>query len=125
MELIAYNLNEVIQTKTPADVGGNRRGHFWELAPFDGGVTWISKWVGESPWERHSKGDEFIHVLKGEVEIIVMTTTGKYSVHVAEGGVFVVPKNHWHRQVAVSQVTVLGATPGVTDHLEIDPQETL
>ena len=87
-----------------------------------GGSSWIGKWIGESPWEKHAKGDEFIHVLKGTVEILMITSEGKKSVFVPEGNVFVVPMGHWHQQRAQSEVVVLGATPGVTDHSEAEAQ---
>lgn len=98
-----------------------RVGAFWDLAPFDGGSSWVGKWVGQSPWERHSKGDEFLHVLKGQVEVEVLLSSGKQSNLVSAGSIFVVPRNHWHRQIARQEVVVVGATPGITDHSESEP----
>lgn len=117
----SYNLDKVLLTKSDHEVSGSRKGHFWDMEPFDGGATWIGRWSGESPWEKHSKGDEFIHVLKGEVEVVLITATGKKSVFVPEGNIFVVPKNLWHKQVAQFEVVVLGATPGITDHSDNEP----
>jgi quercetin dioxygenase-like cupin family protein len=117
----SFDLEKILQSKSAIPVDGTRSGHFWEMHEFDGGSTWIGKWSGESPWERHASGDEFIHVLKGTVEIEIITEDGKESVVVPEGNIFVVPKNHWHKQIACGDVTVLGATPGVTDHSESEP----
>lgn len=91
------------------------------MLPFEGGSTWVGKWEGESPWEKHSQGDEFLHVIKGQVEVIVITATGKSSFLVSEGSVFVVPKNHWHKQIAKQEVIVLGTTPGITDSSDEEP----
>lgn len=117
----AHSLNEVLKSTGGQSVNGNRNGSFWEMEPFDGGSTWVGKWQGESPWERHAKGDEFLHVLQGEVEIVVLSSNRKVSNLVPQGSIFVVPKNHWHKQIARSEVIVLGATPGITDHSEIEP----
>ena len=117
----SYDLDKVLQSRADHEVSGSRKGRFWDMEPFDGGSTWIGKWIGESPWEKHVKGDEFIHVLRGEVEIILITSDGKKSVFVSEGSIFVVPADHWHQQRARSEVIILGATPGVTDHSETDP----
>ena len=117
----AFNLDKILRSPSAHQVSGVRSGHFWDLADFDGGSSWIGKWSGESPWERHASGDEFIHVLKGTVEVVLIMPGGKESVLVSEGSICVVPKNHWHKQIAKSEVVVLGATPGVTDHSDSEP----
>jgi len=121
----SHQLDEILRTKPDTPVENGREGGFWRMEPFDGGSTWVGKWSGESPWERHTKGDEFLHVLKGEVEVIVLTQAGKKSFSVAEGNIFVVPKDHWHKQRAKSEVIVLGATPGVTDHSDKEPSTNM
>jgi quercetin dioxygenase-like cupin family protein len=121
IKMQSYDLEKILQSKSEMPVDGTRSGHFWEMNPFEGGTTWVGKWSGESPWEKHAAGDEFIHVLKGTVEIEIITEDGKKSVVVPEGSIFVVPKDHWHKQIAWGEVTVLGATPGVTDHSDVEP----
>jgi uncharacterized cupin superfamily protein len=116
-----YDLVKILKSSPNHEVSGARSGHFWDMASFHGGSSWIGKWVGKSPWERHAKGDEFIHVLKGTVEVVIITSSGKKSVLVPEGNVFVVPKDHWHQQRALAEVVILGATPGVTDHSDSEP----
>ncbi len=91
------------------------------MGAFDGGHAWIGQWVGESPWEKHAAGDEFLHVLEDTVEVTLITGTGKKTIAVSQESIFVVPKNHWHRQKTSRPVTVLGATPGETEHAEIEP----
>jgi mannose-6-phosphate isomerase-like protein (cupin superfamily) len=118
----SYNFNEVINTQNGQPVDGDRKGSFWEMLPFEGGSAWVGKWHGESPWEKHSKGDEFLHVIEGHVEVVIITATGKVSASISEGSIFVVPKNHWHKQIARNEVIVLGATPGLTDSLDEEPK---
>lgn len=121
MEMNPHDLDQIRKTKPNFESVEPRQAKFWNMAEFGGGTTWIGEWVGESPWERHSGGDEFLHVLKGQVEVDVISATGKTTVTVSEGSIFVVPKNCWHRQRAKKSVTVLGATPGVTDHSDSEP----
>lgn len=118
----SYDPEQELNSPKMIPVTGGRQGHFTEMAPFEGGTTWIGKWKGISPWEKHAKGDEFIHVLRGEVEIDVLTAYGRETIMVPEGNIFVVPRDHWHRQRAKSEVIVLGATPGVTEHSDVEPQ---
>jgi quercetin dioxygenase-like cupin family protein len=117
----SFSLNEALNSTHGEPVDGNRTGAFWDLLPFEGGSTWVGQWQGESPWERHSHGDEFLHVLKGQVEVVVLTSTGKVSTQISEGSIFVVPKNLWHKQIAKLEATVLGATPGLTDSSDEEP----
>jgi quercetin dioxygenase-like cupin family protein len=121
----SYDLSKALSPEqndyARSTVDGDRTGHFWDLAPFEGGGSWIGKWQGESPWERHARGDEFIHVLKGHVDVALITADGKKIVSVPEGHIFVVPKNHWHKQIAREEAIVLGATPGITDHSDSEP----
>jgi quercetin dioxygenase-like cupin family protein len=89
---------------------------FWTGGGFNQGNTWVGQFKGQSPWERHPDGDELIHVLKGKVEITVLTKRGRKRSIVSAGSFFVVPKGNWHRQLAIGNVTEFGATPGKTDH---------
>jgi quercetin dioxygenase-like cupin family protein len=89
---------------------------FWICGDFNKGNTWVGQFSGQSPWERHPDGDELIHVLKGKVEITVMTKRGKKRSIISAGSFFVVPKGHWHKQRAISPVTEFGATSGRTYH---------
>ncbi len=118
----SFSLNDALNSNRGLPVDGNRSGSFWDMLPFEGGSTWVGKWQGESPWEKHSKGDEFLHVINGQVEVVVITETGKKSSLVSEGSIFVVPKNHWHKQIAKNEVIVLGATPGITDSSHEEPK---
>jgi uncharacterized cupin superfamily protein len=89
---------------------------FAMLAPFDRGGVFTGSFSGESPWERHTAGDELVHILKGESELIILTPDGEEILKLKGGMVTVVPKGLWHRFIAPNGVTVLTATPHPTDH---------
>lgn len=121
MNLFSRNYEKVMQAEPGTEVTDGRSGYFWNLTAFNGGLTWVGKWKGHSPWEKHNDGDEFLFVASGTVEVLVKRLHGKQSVLVNEGCVFVVPKGLWHKQIAKSEVIVLGATPGVTIHSSVEP----
>ncbi len=89
---------------------------FATLAPFDTGGVFTGSFSGESPWERHTGGDELVHILKGETELVIRTDDGDQVLDLKGGMVTVVPKGLWHRFIAPKGVTVLTATPHPTDH---------
>ena len=86
------------------------------LAPFRDGSVFAGSFSGESPWERHRKGDELVHILDGAATLTIMTDTGPQSFEMTAGMLIVVPQGHWHRFHAPDGVTVLTATPQPTDH---------
>ena len=100
------------QDTTEADA----KGAFAVLAPFRDGSIFAGSFSGESPWERHRKGDELVHILDGAATLTIMTDTGPQSFTMTAGMLIVVPQGHWHRFHAPDGVTVLTATPQPTDH---------
>jgi mannose-6-phosphate isomerase-like protein (cupin superfamily) len=92
------------------------KGAFAVLAPFRDGSIFVGSFSGESPWERHRKGDELVHILDGAATLTIMTDTGPQSFAMRAGMLIVVPQGHWHRFHAPDGVTVLTATPQPTDH---------
>jgi mannose-6-phosphate isomerase-like protein (cupin superfamily) len=92
------------------------KGAFAVLAPFRDGSIFAGSFSGESPWERHRKGDELVHILDGAATLTIMTDTGPQSFAMSAGMLIVVPQGHWHRFHAPDGVTVLTATPQPTDH---------
>ncbi|MFG0316494.1 MAG: cupin domain-containing protein [Planctomycetota bacterium JB042] len=98
----------------------DREASFWRLGSFDGGMAWVGRWRGTSPWERHDAGDEVLHVLEGEVEVTVLTDDEEVTTRVPAGSVFVVPRGRWHRQSSAGFVVQWGATPGTTEHSDAD-----
>jgi mannose-6-phosphate isomerase-like protein (cupin superfamily) len=89
---------------------------FATLAPFRDGSIFAGGFSGDSPWERHQKGDELVHILDGATTITIMTDNGPQSFEMTAGMMIVVPQGHWHRFHAPERVTVLTATPQPTDH---------
>ena len=92
------------------------KGAFAVLAPFRDGSIFAGSFSGESPWERHRKGDELVHILDGAATLTIMANTGPQSFAMTAGMLIVVPQGHWHRFRAPDGVTVLTATPQPTDH---------
>jgi len=58
---------------TPAD---EVTAAFAALAPFRDGSIFAGRFSGETPWERHQKGDELVHVLDGAATLTIMTDDG-------------------------------------------------
>ena len=89
---------------------------FATLADFRDGGVFAGSFAGESPWERHSKGDELVHILAGATTLTVLTDDGPQVLEMKAGMLTVVPQGCWHRFHAPKGVTVLTATPQPTDH---------
>ena len=89
---------------------------FATLAPFRDGSIFAGRFSGDTPWERHQKGDELVQVLEGAATLTIMTDDGPRSFELGTGMLIVVPQGHWHRFDAPDGVTVLSATPQPTDH---------
>ena len=98
---------------------------FAVLAPFRDGSIFAGSFSGESPWERHQKGDELVHILEGTTTLTIMTESGPQSFKLAAGMMIVVPQGHWHRFHAADRVTVLSATPQPTDHTSVEDPRTV
>jgi hypothetical protein len=52
---------------------------FAVLAPFRDGSIFAGRFSGETPWERHQKGDELVQVLDGAATLTIMTDDGLWS----------------------------------------------
>ncbi len=96
---------------------------FAMLAPFDTGGVFTGSFIGDSPWERHTDGDELVHILKGSTELTILTRDGEKTLSMKAGMLTVVPKGLWHRFHAPNGVTVLTATPHPTDHSDEEQPE--
>jgi uncharacterized cupin superfamily protein len=83
----------------------------WELAAFNQCMLGLTRFSGRSPWERHPDGDEFLHVLEGDVDFTILTDERPVQLTVSAGSVFVCPRGLWHRQYSKSGATLLFATP--------------
>ena len=88
---------------------------FAELIPFGNGAVFAGSFSGESPWERHSRGDELVHILKGSTTLTLLMDDQKRQLGLKAGMITVVPQGVWHRFHAPDGVTVMTATPQPTD----------
>ena len=113
----------ILEGRTPNTTEAEAEGVFAKLGEFDSGGVFTGSFIGESPWERHTAGDELVHILKGETELTIMTDDGPDILFLKAGMLTVVPKGLWHRFRSPKGVTVLTATPHPTDHsIAIDPR---
>ena len=98
---------------------------FKKLAEFNkGSVGVFHSDPGTSPWERHPADDEFLFVIQGSVEIIVLTDGGPTWTPLSAGSGFVVPRGLWHRHRVLSPLVELWVTPGETDHSDAEDPRT-
>ena len=110
-------------TDTPPD---QVEAAFSALAPFRDGSVFAGSFSGNTPWERHRKGDELVHVLDGAATLTIMMDEGPRAFELRAGMLIVVPQGHWHRFEAPGGVTVLSATPQPTDHTNAaDPRDAV
>jgi mannose-6-phosphate isomerase-like protein (cupin superfamily) len=95
-------------------------GVFAELAQLGDADLYAGGFSGSSPWERHPRGDELVHVLDGHAVLTVLTDAGPEALEMGPGTLFVVPRGTWHRFDAPEGVTLMTATPPPTEHSTAD-----
>lgn len=106
----------VLHGRTPETSDDEAGKSFATLASFGVGSVFAGSFDGDSEWERHSQGDEMVHVLAGETRITLLTDAGPQEVTLQAGMLIVVPQGCWHRFHAPDGVTLLTITPMPTDH---------
>jgi mannose-6-phosphate isomerase-like protein (cupin superfamily) len=74
-------------------------------------VCGVGSFVGRPPWELHTTGDELLHILAGECELIVREGSEETSRRLRAGNLVIVPQGCWHRNDAPTGVTMLFLTP--------------
>ena len=89
---------------------------FATLSDYDKGGVFAGSFSGQSEWERHSNGDELVHVLAGETTLTILTDTNEEMLTLKAGMLTVVPRSCWHRFKSEAGVTLLTVTPQPTDH---------
>ncbi len=114
----------VLRGRTPDTPLEEEDKAFATLAELGDGGVFAGSFEGESPWERHTKGDELVHILAGETRLTLLTEDGPQELVMTSGMLTVVPQGTWHRFQAPDGVTVLTVTPQPTDHsTAADPRE--
>lgn len=63
-------------------------------------------------WELHPEGDEILHLLSGELLLILQRGDEEQHVRLRRGETFVMPKGVWHRQEVVQPADLLAITYG-------------
>ena len=72
----------------------------------------VSRFSGDSHWERHPAGDEMLHFLEGEADIVTLTDAGPVRSTAGAGSLFICRRGLWHRVLPRSPVSMVFATPG-------------
>ena len=67
------------------------------LASLNQHTIGVSRFSEHSHWERHPAGDELLHFLEGEAEIITLTDAGPVESMARAGSIFICPRGLWHR----------------------------
>jgi mannose-6-phosphate isomerase-like protein (cupin superfamily) len=106
----------VLRGRTPDTPADEEDKAFATLADLGNGAVFAGSFEGESPWERHTKGDELVHILAGETQLTLLSDAGPQVLEMTAGMLTVVPQGCWHRFHAPGGVTVLTVTPQPTDH---------
>ena len=82
------------------------------LTPLNECVIGVSRFSGLPHWECHPDGDELLHILDGEAEIVTVTDDGPVRSTVRAGSIFICPQALWHRVRPLSgSLSMLFATP--------------
>ena len=94
------------------------------LTSLDGCTIGVSRFSGMSHWERHPAGDELLHVLAGEADVVTLTDDGPVRALVRAGSIFVCPRGLWHQILPRSPLSLFFATPGADTEHATDPMHT-
>ncbi|MEL6263812.1 MAG: cupin domain-containing protein [Cyanobacteria bacterium J06626_6] len=106
------SLNQIVQTLVPLDLATSPtpeqfRASFRDLGQMDRGSASVGKWQGQTPWEYHREGDEFLLVLRGEVTITLLVDDAAKTYPLVKDSIFIVPAKIWHKSDAAHPVTLL------------------
>ena len=110
-----------VGNRTPESTSEQLDGAFAELASYRDGAVFIGHYAGNSQWERHSRGDEFVYALDGETTLVLLTESGEIENRLGAGEFIVVPENTWHRFETATGVRIMTITPQPTDHRVAHP----
>lgn len=95
------------------------------LSTFDRGAVTLGRFAAQTPWENHPEGDEFLYILNGRIDVILLTDHRRVRIPVKSGSIFVVPRGVWHCQIPRPVASVLSALPTAHGPLswEKDPRQ--
>lgn len=75
-------------------------------------------------WEMHPRGDEFVYLLQGDVDLVLLHSGQERVVRLTDAGSFaIVPRGIWHTARPLAPTKLLFFTPGEgTLNLERPPE---
>ena len=114
----------VLRSRNPETSGKEAAAAFAVLGELGDASIFTGSFEGESPWERHTMGDELVQVIAGSTTLTILTDTDTHVLEMTAGMLTVVPQGCWHKFNAPTGVSVLTATPQPTDHSSAeDPRQ--
>ena len=76
-------------------------------------------------WEVHPKGDEFVVLLSGDVDMVLASEDGDKTLRLSQAGAFViVPRGVWHTAKVREPATMLFVTPGEGTENRAEPDRS-
>lgn len=112
----AFTQLKFLSSRTPETTDEEAKDAFATLSEYRDGGVFIGHYAGDSQWERHSNGDEFVFVVEGQTTLILLVDGSEVTNTLKDGEFLVVPKNTWHRFETPIGVKVMTVTPQPTDH---------
>ncbi|MBL4767203.1 MAG: hypothetical protein JKY94_05730 [Rhodobacteraceae bacterium] len=86
-----------LKDRTPETPDNKKKDAFASLSEYGNGAVFIAHYAGDSQWERHSAGDELVHVLEGETTLILLQDGREIANLMGQGDIMVVPQAVWPR----------------------------
>ena len=102
--------------RTPLTTADESADAFAALSPYRNGSVFIGHYAGNSQWERHPNGDEFVFVVDGHTRLFMLIDGDETENTLGPGEFLVVPENTWHRFETPDGVKIMTITPQPTDH---------
>ena len=102
--------------RTPETTDDEAKDSFALLSKYRNGGIYIANYSGNSEWEKHPNGDEFVHVLEGETCLILLENKQEKVNQLVAGQIMVIPKDSWHRFESPKGVKIMTITPQPTEH---------
>ncbi|MEO0491993.1 MAG: cupin domain-containing protein [Actinomycetota bacterium] len=112
----AFEQLTFVPDRTPTSPDAEIAGAFARLADTDAGAVFIAHYAGDSQWERHRAGDEYVSVVEGATEMTMIVDGAELTHEMTAGQFVIVPRGTWHRFHTPEGVKVMTITPQPTDH---------
>ncbi|MDX1512288.1 MAG: cupin domain-containing protein [Gammaproteobacteria bacterium] len=112
----AFDRLRFLGDRTPETPPEQSQRAFARLADYRDGAVFIGHYAGDSAWERHPNGDEFVMVVEGQTTLFLIVDGAEVSHTLAAGEFIVVPERTWHRFETPEGVKIMTITPQPTDH---------